>query len=288
MENGKPNLSSDERAGLTDLIAVSRDNRQELMERQRALVGRLDPTALKPPEEMAAESEQGLRALEEAVEAGDLSGYLANMRAQTADLADQGIPFEVIGQSLIELIDPIGTFIESTYQSDPKRSARASRALQFLETQFLLAAGAAYATVREDSVESEYLSVIRQMSTPVVEVWDEIVAMPLIGVLDSGRAQQMMEQLLERIAKTGARFVILDITGVPTIDTAVAEHLIKTTKASRLVGAEAVLVGISPRVAQTLVRLGVSLGDITTFPDLRSGLEHAFKSLGYQVEKRGN
>ena len=110
--------------------------------------------------------------------------------------------------------------------------------------------------------------------------------MPLIGVLDSGRAQQMMEQLLEAVAAKEARYIIIDITGVPTVDTGVADHLIKTTKAAGLVGTKTLLVGISPRVAQTLVRLGVSLGDVVTFTDLRSGLAYALEALDFEVKKR--
>jgi rsbT co-antagonist protein RsbR len=286
MENRKSQLTDETKAGLTDLIEVSRANRSQLLQQQQEMAERVDPMLVRPLDEMEAEQERGLQALEEAVAAGDLSGYLANMRAQTTELADQGLPFTMIGESLVELISPIAELIESTFADDPHRVWRTVRALHMLETEFLLAAGTAYASVREDAVESEYMSVIRQLSTPVIEVWDGVLAMPLIGVLDSTRAQQMMEQLLERIASKEARFVIVDITGVPTVDSAVAEHLIKTTKASRLVGAEAILVGISPRVAQTLVRLGVSLGEVVTFPDLRSGLEYALTSLGYVTEKR--
>ncbi|MGH3649754.1 MAG: STAS domain-containing protein, partial [Acidimicrobiia bacterium] len=159
------------------------------------------------------------------------------------------------------------------------------KAMRLVENAYLLAAGSTYAGMREDSVESEYQTVIRRLSTPVITVWDEVLVMPLVGVVDSTRAQQMMEQLLQRIAAETARFVILDITGVPTVDTAVAEHLLKTTKASRLVGAEALLVGISPKVAQTLVRLGVSLSEVATYPDLRSGLDHALRSLGYEMRR---
>lgn len=285
MANGQPNLSEAEIQGLRDVIEVSRANRAMLLEKRRQTVEKLDPRMLQPIEVDEAESEEGIRALEAAIDSGDLSEYLANMKVQTIALADQGLDFPLIGQALVEVIAPMIELIESTFKDDPARVLRAFKAVRFLETAFLLAAGSVYAGVREDSVESEYQQVIRRLSTPVITVWEEVLVMPLVGVVDSTRAQQMMEQLLERIAAEEARFVIVDITGVPTVDTAVAEHLLKTTKAARLVGARALLVGISPQVAQTLVRLGVSLGEVATFPDLRSGLDHALRSLGYVLQR---
>jgi rsbT co-antagonist protein RsbR len=283
--NGQPHLSEAEIQGLRDVIELSRANRTSLLEKRRAMVEKLDPALLQPIEVEEEQSEEGIRALEEAVDSGDLTEYLANMKLQTAALAEQGLEFNVIGQALVELIAPVVDLIESTYKDDPPRVLRAFKAIRFLEMAFLLAAGSAYAGQREENLESEYQRVIRRLSTPVINVWDEVLVMPLVGVVDSTRAQQMMEQLLERIAAAEARFVLVDITGVPTVDTAVAEHLIKTTKAARLVGAHALLVGISPKVAQTLVRLGVSLSDVSTFPDLQSGLAHALSSLGYDVRR---
>lgn len=285
MAHGRPNLSDAEIQGLRDVIEVSRANRGMLLEKRRQTVEKLDPSMLQPIEVDEAESEEGIRALEAAIDSGDLTDYLANMKLQTIALADQGLDFPLIGQALVEVIGPINELLESTFKDDPARVLRGFKAIRFLETAFLLAAGSVYAGLREDNVESEYQQVIRRLSTPVISVWDEVLVMPLVGVVDSTRAQQMMEQLLERIAAEEARFVIVDITGVPTVDTAVAEHLLKTTKAARLVGARALLVGISPQVAQTLVRLGVSLSEVATFPDLRSGLDHALRSLGYVLQR---
>lgn len=285
MEN-KHRLSDYQAAGIRDLIEVARDNQTRLIEQQRDLVGRLDRSQLRSETEMRADSEQSLAALEAAAEAGDLTGYLSEMKARTTLLADQELSFEIIGQALVDLIQPVGGMIEEAFLEHSDRAIRALRALHHLESEFLLAAGSAFATAREDTVESEFQETIRRLSTPVINVWDQVLVMPLIGVLDSRRAQQMMEQLLERVAASEARYVIIDITGVPTVDTAVAEHLIKTTKAAQLVGATTLLVGISPRVAQTLVRLGVSMGNVVTFTDLRSGLAYALDALDFEVKKR--
>ncbi|OJH35303.1 anti-anti-sigma factor [Cystobacter ferrugineus] len=112
-----------------------------------------------------------------------------------------------------------------------------------------------------------------ELSTPVVQLWDRIVALPLIGTLDSGRTQTVMETLLQRIVETGAEIAIIDITGVPTVDTLTAQHLIKTVTATRLMGAECVISGIRPQIAQTIVHLGVDLSGVVT----KSSLAGAFR-----------
>lgn len=285
METPESTLTEEESAGLTDLIETFRANMDDMVRARQEVMERLVPGLVSPDMDHESEAKAGMNALESAVRSGDLSGYYAEQRARTAELADQGIPFGVVGRALTEVVNPVAGALESSYPDDPERSIRALKALHKLEREFLLMAGGAYASTREDAVESEYLHAIRRLSTPVIEVWDEVLVMPLIGVLDTSRAQQMMEHLLERIVERQSRFVLVDITGVPTVDTAVAEHLIKTTKAGNMVGAETILVGISPQVAQTLVRLGVSLGDIATFTDLRSGLQYVFKALGYQIER---
>ena len=112
-----------------------------------------------------------------------------------------------------------------------------------------------------------------ELSTPVVKLWDGVLALPMIGTLDSSRTQVVMENLLQRIVDTGADIAILDITGVPTVDTLTAQHLIKTVTAARLMGAECIISGIRPQIAQTIVHLGVDLGDIVT----KATLADAFK-----------
>ena len=103
-----------------------------------------------------------------------------------------------------------------------------------------------------------------ELSTPVVKLWDGILALPLIGTLDSARTQVVMETLLQRIVETGVGIAIIDITGVPTVDTLVAQHLLKTVAAARLMGADCIISGIRPQIAQTIVHLGVDLGDVIT------------------------
>lgn len=127
---------------------------------------------------------------------------------------------------------------------------------------------------------------ISELETPVIQVWDGVLALPIVGSLDTARTQQMNETLLQRIVDTGCEIVILDITGVPLIDTAVAQHVLETVTAARLLGAEVMLVGLSPAIALTLVHLGLDLGGVITRTTMAKGLALAFARLGLEVVPR--
>lgn len=142
-----------------------------------------------------------------------------------------------------------------------------------------------YLRTREDVIARQQEEML-ELSTPVVKLWKGVVAMPLIGTLDSRRAQVVMETLLERITETGSRIAIIDITGVPMVDTLVAQHLIKTVTAARLMGAECILSGIRPQIAQTIVQLGVNLDEILTKSTLADAFVVALERLGHRVEQQ--
>jgi rsbT co-antagonist protein RsbR len=125
-----------------------------------------------------------------------------------------------------------------------------------------------------------------EISTPVIRVWDGILALPIIGTLDSSRTQVVMENLLHEIVETGSSIAILDISGVPTVDSLVAQHLIKTVSATRLMGAECIISGIRPEIAQTVVHLGIDLSGIITKSTLASALKYAFTILNLEVGKK--
>src|SRR5262249_13212399 len=124
-----------------------------------------------------------------------------------------------------------------------------------------------------------------ELSTPVVELWEGILALPLIGTLDSERTQLVMEALLTRIVETGASIAIIDITGVPMVDTLVAQHLLKTIGAARPMGAECIISGIRPQIAQTIVHLGVDLGNVMTKANLADALQLALSRLGATIAR---
>jgi rsbT co-antagonist protein RsbR len=129
---------------------------------------------------------------------------------------------------------------------------------------------------REDVIKRQQADLL-ELSTPVIKLWEGVLALPMIGTLDSSRTQVVMETLLQRIVETGSQIAILDITGVPTVDTLVAQHLMKTVTAIRLMGADCIISGIRPQIAQTIVHLGVDLGDITTKANLADALALAMK-----------
>jgi rsbT co-antagonist protein RsbR len=124
-----------------------------------------------------------------------------------------------------------------------------------------------------------------ELSTPVVKLWDGVLALPMIGTLDSQRTQVVMESLLQRIVDTGSEIAIIDITGVPTVDTLVAQHLLKTVTAIRLMGADCIISGVRPQIAQTIVHLGLDLQGVVTKANLADALALALRRLGVTVTK---
>lgn len=139
-----------------------------------------------------------------------------------------------------------------------------------------------YQKSREEMISRQQQELL-ELSTPVVQLWDEILALPLIGTLDSARTQVVMETLLQRIVETGARIAVIDITGVPTVDTLVAQHLMKTVSAARLMGADCIISGIRPQIAQTIVHLGVNLNDIITKATMADAFKVALQRMGTMI-----
>lgn len=135
----------------------------------------------------------------------------------------------------------------------------------------------------EIAERDQRLAAFEEMSTPVIQVWEGVLAVPLVGVIDEARANRIMENLLVGIVRTQAEMVILDITGVPVVDTAVAHYLLKTTKAASFLGAKCVLVGISKETAMSIVHLGVDLGSVVTRSNLQAGIKYALEELGFAM-----
>lgn len=164
--------------------------------------------------------------------------------------------------------------LQEALADNPAELARQTRAVNELLDAFGLLTFDTYMRGREGLIR-EQSQAIMELSTPVVQLWEGILALPIIGSVDTARTQQIMESLLTRIVETGSSTVIMDITGVPVVDTAVAKHLLQTVAAGRLLGAEVVIVGISARIAQTLVHLGVELTEVVTRTTMAKGLEYA-------------
>ena len=145
----------------------------------------------------------------------------------------------------------------------------------------------AFMNVREQLIARQQQELM-ELSTPVVKLWDGILALPIIGTLDSARTQVVMESLLEAVVQTNSRFAIIDITGVPTVDTLVAQHLLKTITAARLMGAECVISGVRPQIAQTIVHLGIDLSQVITKARLSDAFALALQKTGRTVVRIAN
>lgn len=142
-----------------------------------------------------------------------------------------------------------------------------------------------YAASREEIISAQAEELL-ELSTPVVKLWDGVIGVPLVGTLDSARTQVVMQKLLEALVDTGSEHAIIDITGVPAVDTEVAQHLLKTVVAARLMGAECVVSGIRPQIAQTIVALGIEFGDIVTKATLADALRHALRRSAETTARR--
>ena len=168
--------------------------------------------------------------------------------------------------------------------NEPERLANVTAAASSLLDRLGLFTTECYQKGREAVIAKQQQEML-ELSTPVVQLWEGVLALPLIGTLDSARTQVVMESLLQRIVDTGAAIAIIDITGVPTVDTLVAQHLLKTVAAARLMGADCIISGIRPQIAQTIVHLGVDLQDVITKATLADAFAIALRRLNLAVQK---
>jgi rsbT co-antagonist protein RsbR len=185
---------------------------------------------------------------------------------------------------VFSLKQPLFDLVQQRAGTDGKRLAEMLWDLTILLDKLGLYTTEVYQESREGVIYRQQQELM-ELSTPVVQLWDEVLALPLIGTLDSERTQVVMENLLQRVVETGARIAIIDITGVPTVDTLVAQHLMKTVAATRLMGADCIISGIRPQIAQTIVHLGVNLSDIITKATLADAFQVALQRLGASVSK---
>lgn len=185
---------------------------------------------------------------------------------------------------VFSLKEPLFARIRTEFASDPARLAEATWNTTVLLDRLGLFTTEVHQKGREEVIVRQQQEMM-ELSTPVVELWEGVLALPLIGTLDSARTQVVMESLLQRIVDTGASIAIIDITGVPTVDTLVAQHLLKTVAAARLMGADCIISGIRPQIAQTIVHLGVELQDVVTKATLADAFAVALKRLDLAVQK---
>lgn len=185
---------------------------------------------------------------------------------------------------VFSLKQPLFDRIARELAADPKATAEEFWNANLLLDKLGLYTTELYLKGREEVISKQQQEML-ELSTPVVELWRGVLALPLIGTLDSNRTQVVMQNLLEAIVQKGSTIAIIDITGVPTVDTLVAQHLLKTVAAARLMGAECIISGIRPQIAQTIIHLGVELGSVATKATLADALMLSFRKLGIVVTK---
>jgi rsbT co-antagonist protein RsbR len=198
--------------------------------------------------------------------------------------ARQGFTPSETATFVFSLKHPLFERIRAAYTKDPDGLAREMWTATMLLDKLGLFTTEVFQKGREEVIALQQQEML-ELSTPVVQLWDGILALPLIGTLDSARTQVVMENLLQKIVDTGAQIAIIDITGVPTVDTLVAQHLLKTVAAARLMGAECYVSGIRPQIAQTIVHLGVELNDVVTKATLADAFRIAVERGGFQITR---
>jgi rsbT co-antagonist protein RsbR len=221
----------------------------------------------------------------------DLSGQAwdsvrLHLEALSRERVIQGFTSSETAVFIFSLKKPLFDALRDAFSADPERlSVEFWKLSQVLDKLGLVTVDS-YQRERQQVIERQQQELL-DLTTPVVKLWDSIVALPLIGTLDSERTQVVMEGLLNAIVENEAAIAIIDITGVPTVDTLVAQHLLKTVAAARLMGAECIISGIRPQIAQTIVHLGVDLGDVVTKATLAEALKIALRRVNLTVTKLG-
>ena len=185
---------------------------------------------------------------------------------------------------IFSLKDPLFQYLRTALANNPMLLIDETAATSSLFDRLGLFTVEVYQKTREQVILRQQQELL-ELSTPVVQLWEGVLALPLIGTLDSARTQVVMENLLQKIVETSASIAIIDITGVPTVDTLVAQHLLKTIAAARLMGADCIISGIRPQIAQTIVHLGVNLDDVVTKANLADAFLVALKRTGSTISK---
>lgn len=214
----------------------------------------------------------------------DFEPVIDILNAISIDRAKQGFSPRETGMYVFSLKDALLNSLQQEIK-DPQELYVQSQKVGKIVDGFGVATFESFIKGREEVILRQ-TDEISEISTPVIRVWDGILALPIIGTLDSARTQIVMESLLQEIVESGSSIAILDISGVPAVDSLVAQHLIKTVSATRLMGAECIISGIRPEIAQTVVHLGIDLTDVLTKSSLASALKAAFQMMQLQVVKK--
>jgi rsbT co-antagonist protein RsbR len=276
-ESGLPTPDVD-RPLLGELVTYLRENRPQLRHEWAARITGADLLHALSSEEIFSEVTAVYDNYVDALETGSIEALQSYARDLSERIIRRGIETDEVLGIVLLLRDVLARSLFVRYQSKPELLNDVLDAYEPAANRIAVTVGVSFVTERERIIR-EQQAAIRELSTPVLQVRDRLLILPIIGALDSARARQLTEQLLGAIRTTRAKIVVIDITGVGTIDEMVANHLVKTVEASRLMGTGAIITGLSAGIAQTLVDLGVDLSMLDTVGDLQGGLERAERLL---------
>lgn len=285
-------LVFDDNIAVKDSLTLLQDNNQAIL---TAWLGKLSGsktrlTQVTTAEERERLSRNLLELITRAAASGDTSDIEANsLEDVRAALHNLSGDFAERGLTPTETATYIFSLKETLFDSYRLHLTGDALVAKIWETGALidmlgLFTFESYSIARERILKSQ-AQALTELSTPVIQVWEGVIALPLVGSIDSIRAKEIMEKLLEAVVTYGADVVIIDITGVPVVDTQVANRLMRTVEAVRLLGTNSIITGINPVIAQTLVQLGVDLSQLSTKASLRAGLQQAFKDMKLKVSK---
>jgi len=267
---------------LKELVAHLREQRTQAREDWARRIQEANLLTAMSNEEIFAEATSVYDNYVEALATGTFEALQAYARNLSERIIPRGVETDEVVGIVLLLRDVLARSLFSKYRSDFAMLNRILDAYEPAANRIAITVAVGFVQERERTIR-EQQEAIRELSTPVLQVRERLLILPIVGLIDPQRARQLTEQLLRGIRANRAKVVVIDITGVAAMDTNVANHLVQTVEASRLLGATVIVSGLSPEIAQTLVNIGVELSKMTTVGDLQGGIEEAERLLGYRV-----
>jgi len=271
---------------LPQLVQHLRQNRTVLREEWARRITVAELLTAMTPEELFSEATAVYDNYVEVLETGSVEALQAYARDLSERIIPRGVETDEVLGIVLLLRDVLARSLFEKYQADFEMLNRVLDAYEPAANRIANTVGVSFVQERERIIRQQQ-EAIRELSTPVLQVREQLLILPIIGVLDSQRARQVTEQLLRAIRANRAKVVVIDITGVPTIDSTVANHLVQTVDASGLMGASVIITGLSSEIALTLVTIGLDLSKMNAVGDLQGGIEEAERLLGYEVTRTG-
>src|SRR6202166_1700305 len=269
---------------LPQLVQHLRRNRTVLREEWARRITEAELLTAMTPEELFSEATAVYDNYVEVLETGSVEALQAYARDLSERIIPRGVETDEVLGIVLLLRDVLARSLFKKYQTDFELLNQVLDSYEPAANRIANTVGVSFVQERERIIRQQQ-EAIRELSTPVLQVRERLLILPIIGVIDPQRARQLTEQLLRGIRTNRAKVIVIDITGVAAMDVTVANHLVQTVEASRLLGATVIVTGLSPEIAQTLVKIGVDLGKMNTVGDLQGGIEEAERLLGYKVEK---